>query len=50
MGRVIKCFDVVNMVVEEGSNQFKPLWKVDQEKLDILHEYCDAIDGIFKRV
>ena len=37
MGRVIKCFDVVNMVVEEGSNQFKPLWKVDQEKLDILH-------------
>ena len=48
MGRVIKCFDVVNMVVEEGSNQFKPLWKVDQEKLDILHEYCDAIDGILK--
>ena len=48
MGRVIKCFDVVNMVVEEGSNQFKPLWKVYQEKLDIFHEYCDAIDGILK--
>jgi len=48
MESVIKCFDVVNMVVEEASDRFKPLWKVDKEKLDILHEYCDAIDGILK--
>lgn len=48
MESVIKCFDVVNMVVEEASDRFKPLWKVDEEKLDILHEYCDAIDGILK--
>lgn len=32
MESVIKCFDVVNMVVEEASDRFKPLWKVDKEK------------------
>lgn len=48
MESVIKCFDVVGMVVDEASEQFKPLWRVNDEKLDILHEYCDAIDGILK--
>lgn len=48
MESVVKCFDVVNMVVEEASEQFKPIWKIDNEKLDILHEYCDAIDEILK--
>lgn len=48
MESVVKCFDVVNMVVEEASEQFKPIWRVDNDKLDILHEYCDAINGILK--
>lgn len=26
MESVIKCFDVVGMVVDEASEQFKPLW------------------------
>lgn len=42
----VKCFDVVSMVVEEGCNQFKPLWKIDQEKYKILAQYCSAIDKL----
>lgn len=48
MENVVKCFEVVNTVVEEASKQFKPFWKLNEEKLDILHEYCDAIDLILK--
>lgn len=42
----VKCFDVVSMVVEEGCNQFKPLWKVNQEKYKILEQYCSVIDEL----
>lgn len=48
MGKVIKCYDVVSMVVEEANERFKPLWAIDKEKLDILREYCNAIDDILK--
>lgn len=40
----VRCFDVVSMVVEEATKQFKPLWKLNQEDNKILEQYCSAID------
>lgn len=42
----IKCFDVVFLVVNEATNQFSPLWKIDGDKLDILKQYCSIIDEL----
>lgn len=50
MENVIKCYDVVSMVIEEASNQFKPLWKSNDAKLQCLHTYCNAIDVLLKEV
>ena len=42
----VKCFDVVQMVVDEASNQFAPLWKVNEEKLNELKEKCADVDSM----
>ena len=42
----VKCFDVVEMVVDEANKLFTPLWKIDDEKYRILKQYCDVIDMI----
>ena len=42
----VKCFDVVSMVVTEASNRFSPLWKLDEERYDILQQYCEVIDRL----
>lgn len=44
----IKCYDVANLVIEDANERFKPLWKIDQEHLNIFKEYCEAIDSIAK--
>ena len=46
MSSFVKCFDAVSMVVEEATNQFSPLWKLDKEKYRILEQYCQVIDGL----
>lgn len=46
---LIKCFDVANMVVEEATNRFVPLWNVNNEKLDVLKQYCEAIDFLSEK-
>lgn len=43
---VIKCFDVVSMVVEDATEKFKPLMRLNKERMDILKQYCDAIDSL----
>lgn len=40
----VNCYDVVSVVVEEASERFSPLWKLNKEKESILKEYCSAID------
>ena len=45
MGK-ITCESVVEMVVTEASDQFKPLWKINNESYNILKQYCQAIDTI----
>lgn len=42
----VKCFDAVEMVIEEANKQFAPLWKLDKEKYRILEQYCQAIDSL----
>lgn len=40
----IKCFDVANIVIEEATKRFLPLWNVSNDKLNMLKQYCEAID------
>lgn len=40
----IRCFDVVSMVTDEATSQFAPLWKANNEKIEILKQYCEVID------
>lgn len=48
MSKLVTCFDVVSMVVEEATNQFYPVWKLDDENFKILGQYCGAIDSLAK--
>lgn len=42
----VNCFDVVSMVVEEATNQFSPLWKLNKYNYKILEQYCNVIDSL----
>lgn len=42
--KAVKCFDVVTMVVEDASEEFRPIWRINNERLEILKSYCDIID------
>lgn len=44
----IKCYDVVLWVIDEATERFSPIWEIDNEKLNILRQYCDAMDSIIK--
>lgn len=44
----IKCFDAVEMVVEEANKQFSPIWEMNKDNYQILKQYCDVIDKLSK--
>jgi len=44
----IKCFDAVEMVVEEANRQFSPIWEMNKDNYQILKQYCDVIDKLSK--
>lgn len=46
MSSLVKCFDVVEMVVDEATSQFAPIWKLNKENLRILNQYCAIIDSL----
>lgn len=46
MSNFVKCFDVVSMVVDEATDQFSPLWKINKERYGILKQYCDVLDSL----
>ena len=48
MNNMVKCFDIVSMIVDEQTKEL-PLYKLNEEKLDILREYCEAIDTFAER-
>lgn len=43
---LIKCFDVASMVIEDANERFEPLWSVNDERVDILKQYCEVIDSL----
>lgn len=40
----VKCFDTASMVIDDATERFGPMWKINGERLDVLKQYCDAID------
>lgn len=42
----IKCFDIVDMVLQDATLQFSPVWMENTEKKNVLKEYCNALDKI----
>lgn len=42
----VKCFDVVEMVTDEATNRFSPLFKENAEAKNVLRQYCEALDTI----
>lgn len=46
MSNFVKCFDVVSMVVDEATDQFSPLWRINKERYRILKQYCDVLDSL----
>jgi hypothetical protein len=44
--RFIKSFDVVSMAVEEATNKFSNLWKLNGDKYKSLKHYCNMIDNL----
>ena len=42
----LKCFDIAEMVIDEATNQFFPIWIVNDDKKEIFKQYCDVLDSI----
>lgn len=40
----IKCYDIVKMIIDEATEQFASGWKAEEEKMEILKQYCDILD------
>ena len=47
---MINTFNVLSEVLNEASKQFGGTWKVSQNKLDVLKQYCAAIDLLCEEV
>lgn len=45
---LIKCYDVASMIIDEANERFKPLWKINDERLDMFKQYCAAIDSLIE--
>lgn len=46
MNKRINCYDVVEMVINEATEQFAPRWKKDEESINVLRQYCEVIDSL----
>lgn len=44
----VKCFDIVNMILDEATEQFGGAWEVNEENYKILEQYCNAMDILAK--
>ena len=42
----VKCYDVAEMVLDEASKQFAPLFRENAERKQILKSYCEVIDSL----
>ena len=46
----IKCYDVVESVLDEATKRFYPLFIENKERKNILKQYCSAIDKVIDDV
>lgn len=46
MSNFVKCFDVVSAVVDEATDRFSPIWEINEERYEILKQYCDVFDDL----
>lgn len=44
MHKAIKCFNVAKEVIDEANIRFSPSLVIDEERICIFEEYCNAID------
>ena len=47
---MIKTFDIVSEVVDEANKRFGPLWKLSERNLNILNQYCVALDTLYEHI
>ena len=47
--RLINCFDVVDVVVQEATERFAPVWEVNTRRYNVLKQYCSIIDSLSDR-
>lgn len=43
---LVNCFDVAEMVIEEATSRFAPLFRENREAKNILRQYCDVLDAL----
>ena len=43
---LVNCFDVVEMVTEEATSRFAPLFRENREAKNVLHQYCEVLDAL----
>ena len=48
--KFMNSFDVAEMVIEEATKQFSPLWSLNAENFDIFKQYCFAIDYFIEEI
>lgn len=46
----IKCFDVVESVVDEATERFAPTFVENSKNKSILKSYCEALDSIIEEI
>ena len=45
---IIKCVDIVGMIVDEATKRFSPIMIEDSEKKETLNQYCNVIDNLIE--
>lgn len=44
--KIVNCFDVVSMVVEEATEQYGNLYSLNKESYKMLEQYCTLLDAV----
>ena len=47
---MINTFDIVSEVIDEANKRFGPLWKLSERNLNILNQYCEALDALYEYI
>lgn len=42
----VKCFDILDMVIQEATDRFSPVLVLNKNYYDVLKEYCSIIDSL----